>query len=226
MCRSPFSRFSRIALVIDDFGYADESIISGFMLLDIPFTAAVLPYQPFSTLSAEAAHTSAREVLLHLPMQGRDGKDAGPDALLDALSEAELRARTRKAMRSVPFLVGANNHMGSVLTADSTKMRWVLEELQKQNLFFFDSRTTDKSVGETMARSIGVPTAARRVFLDNVKEFASIEAEWTRAVRFAERDGSALVIGHVYPKTLAALRVLVPQYAGRLQFVAVSEVVH
>lgn len=216
----------RIALIIDDFGYAHDSLVARFAALGIPLTVAILPYQEFSVPSAESAHRAGLEVLLHLPMEGGAGRDPGPDALLGALSEVELRARTRKALGAVPHIAGANNHMGSALTADSLRMRWVLEELgQDARLFFVDSRTTEHTAGASVAHRLGLTTASRNVFLDNDKSTPAITREWRRALVIAERTGQAIVIGHVYPETLTALRTLVPAAKGRVEFVPVGALV-
>ncbi len=222
---NPRRPLPRLSLIIDDFGYIDTSAVRPFLQLDIPFSVAVLPYQPFSRLSAEAAHRAGKEVLLHLPMEGRPGSNPGPDALLGNLKEGELRSRTRKALLDIPYAVGTNNHMGSVLTEDRTKMRWILEEVRAQHLFFVDSRTTKNTVAESLALEMGIPTASRQGFLDDLKGFADIRKEWTRAIRLAERSGSVVVIAHVYPETLEALRVLIPQSRASVRFVLVSTLV-
>ncbi len=220
------ARLPKVALIIDDFGYVDESSVRGFLSLGVPITVAVLPYQRFSAYSADAAHRAGMDVLLHLPMEGGAGSNPGPDALLSTLTERELRARARSALGAVPHIIGANNHMGSAITADSARMRWILEELAREPRIFVDSRTTNRSVGESLARRLGIPSASRNVFLDNDKTPAAIARQWERGLRLAERSGSAIVIGHVYPETLAALRDLVARTRGRVEFVGVSALVH
>ena len=48
---------------------------------------------------------------------------------------------------------------------------------QHGDLFFIDSRTNSASVGEQTAQEMGVPTAARNVFLDNRADVAYSEAQ-------------------------------------------------
>ena len=43
---------------------------------------------------------------------------------------------------AVPFISGVNNHMGSKITAVSTKMYQIFSILKKNDLYFVDSRTT------------------------------------------------------------------------------------
>lgn len=214
-----------VSIVIDDFGYVDTTVINGFVSLPVPLTAAVLPFEMQTRFSAEAAYRMGKEVIVHLPMQGHDGSDPGPRAILDSLSEADTRSRTRRALRDVPFAVGVNNHMGSVITADTMRMRWILEEVGAMRFFFIDSRTTSKTVAESMAKEMHIRTTSRQVFLDDSKSRADIEAEWSRAMRIARHAGRVLVIGHVYPETLAALRELMPRDSGVVRFVTASELV-
>ena len=105
------------------------------------------------------------------------------------------------------------------------RMRWVLEELKAKGLYFVDSRTAVTTVAESLAREMHIPTTRRRIFLNDTKSYSAIEAEWNRALRIAQREGSVLVIGHVYPETLAALRVLVPCDSALVRFVKASALV-
>jgi polysaccharide deacetylase 2 family uncharacterized protein YibQ len=158
-------------------------------------------------------------------MEGRAEMNPGPDALNFDLSETELRARTRKALKEVPYIKGANNHMGSRLTADRDRMRWVLEEFRGKQLFFVDSRTTKETVAMEVAQGLGLPTAQRNVFLDDDKSFAEIEKQWERAVALAKKDGSAIAIGHIYPETVDALEKLIPATKGKVTFVRAGDLV-
>jgi hypothetical protein len=215
----------RLALIIDDLGYAEPELVRRLCSLPIPFSVAVLPYQEHTKESADIAHELGKEVLLHFPMEGIPGKDPGPDALLYALSDDELRARAKKALWAVPHIVGTNNHMGSRLTADRAKIRVVLEEVKARKIWFLDSRTTKDTVAHTVAHELGLKTAQRNVFLDDDKAFPEIEKQWNRALALAKKDGTAIVIGHIYPETVEALEKLVRRDKDELCFVKAGEVV-
>lgn len=223
--KAPEPALPRLAIIIDDLGYAEPELVSRLVAQPVPFTVAVLPYQEFTKASAEIAHKAGKEVILHLPMEGRDDKNPGPDALLDKLPDAELRARTRKALADVPFIAGANNHMGSKLTADRIRMKTVLEEFKGRKLFFVDSRTTKETVAFDVAKELGLPSASRKVFLDDSKDFEEIKKQWERALALAKKDGEAIAIGHIYPETVAALEKLIPAAKGEVRFVKAGEVV-
>ncbi|MFN8012317.1 MAG: divergent polysaccharide deacetylase family protein [Holophagaceae bacterium] len=221
--KAPEPVLPRLAIIIDDLGYAEPELVTRLVAQPVPFTVAVLPYQEHTKASAEIAHKAGKEVILHLPMEGREDKDPGPDALLDRLPEAELRARTRKALGDVPFIAGANNHMGSKLTADRPRMRTVLEEFRGRKLFFVDSRTSKDTVAYDVAKEVGLPAASRKVFLDDSKDFEEIRKQWERALNLAKKDGEAIAIGHIYPETVAALERLIPAAKADVRFVKAGE---
>lgn len=215
-----------LTLIIDDLGYAAPELVTRLVAQPIPLTVAVLPYQEHTRESAEIAFKAGKEVILHLPMEGRAEKDPGPDALRFDLPEAELRARTRKALKDVPYIKGANNHMGSRMTADRDRMRWILEEFKGRPLYFVDSRTTKDTVAWEVAQGLGIATVQRNVFLDDDKTFAEIQKQWERALALAKKEGSAVVIGHIYPETVEALEKLIPATKGQVRFLRAGEAVH
>jgi polysaccharide deacetylase 2 family uncharacterized protein YibQ len=215
-----------LALVIDDLGYAPPDLVTRLCALPVPFDVAVLPYQEFSHQSAQIAHARGKEVMLHLPMEPKGypgpGKDPGPNAILYDLSEAQVRERVRKALADIPFRRGVNNHMGSRITPDQARMTWVLEEIKASHAFFVDSRTEKDSVAFDVARDLAVPTVQRKVFLDDDRSPAESTRQWRRALALARSDGQVLIIGHIYPETVALLEKLVPEAQGQVTFVPAS----
>jgi hypothetical protein len=226
---APKEALPRLAVVIDDLGYASPELVTRLCSQPVPFSVAVLPYQEYTRASAEIAHEKGKEVMLHLPMEPigypGPGKDPGPDAVMHDLKEPELRARVRKALLDVPFRKGVNNHMGSRITPDRTRMTWVLEEIKARKCFFVDSRTEKDSVAFDVARELAIPTIQRRVFLDDDKSYAEMAKQWDRAIEIARKEGQALIIGHIYPETVAALEKLIPAAKGRVTFVRAGELV-
>jgi polysaccharide deacetylase 2 family uncharacterized protein YibQ len=227
--QEPEPALPRLALVIDDLGYAAPELVTRLCSLPVPFSVAVLPYQEHTRESAEIAHRMGKEVMLHLPMEPigypGPGHDPGPNAILYNLPELEVRRRVRLALDEVPHRVGVNNHMGSRITPDRTRMGWVLNELKARKCFFVDSRTEKDSVAYDVAEQLGVPAVQRRVFLDDDKAFPAMEKQWARALKLAEKEGFVLIIGHIYPETVEALEKLVPRAKGQARFVAAGQLV-
>lgn len=223
------SELPRMAIVIDDFGYAPPELVRRLCAQPVPFSAAVLPYQEYTKESAQIAHDAGKEIMLHLPMEPvgypGPGKDPGPDAVMFDLSESEIRARVRKALLDVPWRKGVNNHMGSRITPDRKRMTWILQEIKAAKCFFVDSRTEKESVAFDVAESLKIPSVQRKVFLDDDKSFEEMSKQWERAKGIARKEGQVLIIGHIYPETVEALERLIPRSKGELSFVKASELV-
>ncbi len=227
--QEPVHPLPRLALVIDDLGYMQPELVTRLCSLPVPFSVAVLPYQEYTRESAEIAYRLGKEVMLHLPMEPigypGPGHDPGPNAILYNLPESEIRHRVQMALDEVPHRVGVNNHMGSRLTPDRTRMGWVLQEIKARKCFFVDSRTEKDSVAYDVAEQLGVPSMQRRIFLDDDKAFPAMERQWDRALKLAEKEGFVLIIGHIYPETVEALEKLVPRTKGQVRFVTAGQLV-
>jgi len=225
----PKAALPRLALVIDDLGYAAPELVTRLCAQSVPFSVAVLPYQEFTKDSAEIAHARGKEVMLHLPMEpiGYPGpsKDPGPGAVMYDLPESEMRGAVRKALDAVPFRKGVNNHMGSRITPDRKRMRWILEEIRARRCFFLDSRTEKDSVAFDLAAELDIPTVQRKVFLDDDKSFEEMARQWERALGIARKEGQVVIIGHIYPETVEALEKLIPKAKGEVEFVTAGMLV-
>jgi hypothetical protein len=212
----------RVALVIDDLG-GDVDELRPLAALGVPVTYSVLPFEEQTPQVVAALRQRRAEILLHLPMEPVHGQNPGPGALLQGMSDGELREKTEAALKAVPGAVGVNNHMGSLLSSEEGPMNAVLGVLAARGLFFLDSRTSAESVGYKVAISLGVPAAERQVFLDGDPSPAAIHAQFQRLLNLARTKGSAIAIGHPHPETLAALTREVPKaVAAGYEFVPVS----
>jgi uncharacterized protein len=213
---------ARIAVVIDDLGH-DVAELRPLEGLGVPVTYSVLPYEQQTPQVVAELRGRRAEMLLHLPMEPKNGENPGPGALLQGMSDGELRQRTEAALKAVPGAVGVNNHMGSLLSAEEGPMTTVLGVLAERNLFFLDSRTSAESVGYKVALGLGVPAAERQVFLDGEATPEAIHTQFQRLLDLARTRGAAIAIGHPHPETLAALVREVPRArAEGFEFVPVS----
>lgn len=197
---------AQIAVVIDDMG-RNLALERRFLDLPFPITPSLLPYLAHTQNVADLARSRGREFLLHLPLQpqGYPGHDPGEGAILEGMTEAEVRERVRALLRAVPGASGVNNHMGSRLTELGEPMGWVLQELRAEGLFFLDSVTTGHTVGWELARSLNMGWARRDVFLDNVQTVEAVGSQLDKAIRVAKEKGYAVAIGHPHQATLDAL---------------------
>jgi polysaccharide deacetylase 2 family uncharacterized protein YibQ len=98
--------------------------------------------------------------------------------------------------------------------------------LKARGLYLIDSRTTPQSVEADEAVKVHLLHAKRDVFLDNVETPEAILAQLGRLVRFAQRHGTSVGIGHFKTITLRTLRDAIPALKAQgIEFVYASEVV-
>jgi polysaccharide deacetylase 2 family uncharacterized protein YibQ len=187
----------RVAIIFDDAGYGIRAVRE-IEAIGRPVTISILPHLPYSSLIAEEAPARGVQVILHLPMEpDNDAIQLGEGGIRVAMSDEEIRQTVAADLATVPNVVGANNHMGSLGTSDPRVMRAVLQELKSRHLFFVDSVTTPHSVAVQVARDIGVRTATRAVFLDNQDDEEYVRGQFRTLIALAQTRGQAIAIGHV-----------------------------
>jgi hypothetical protein len=216
----------RVALIIDDIGY-DRGLATKFMDLDKALTFSILPFSPFQRALSAEMRARGVEAMLHLPMEPKEypAVQPGRGALLVSMTPDELIRQLEKNLEAVPGIKGVNNHMGSRMTERSTQMYQIFSILKKRNLFFIDSRTTPQSLCRPSARLLQVPFAQRDVFLDHVTEEEAIRRQIQRLVAVAQRQGSAIGIGHPHPATYTVLAEQLPMLKKRVSLVPASQLV-
>ena len=198
----------KVALIVDDMGNSLEALDTLLGLAE-PITVSVLPYGEYADETARIAHGRGLEVLLHLPLESLNNHESESGTrglILSGMNEETIRTLVEEDLGRVPFIRGVNNHMGSKVTADESLMRIILEPIKRRGLFFLDSRTSGKSVAYDVARSMGIPTAYRQVFLDADGNSRLIKERLLELFRLARRDGRAIGICHPFPETLQALK--------------------
>lgn len=194
-----------IAIVIDDLGLSGEKV-RRTAALPAPLTLAFLPYANGLSELTAVARARGHELLVHVPMEpGSRTTDPGPNALLTEYGVRDLLSRIEWNLGRLDGYVGINNHMGSRFTADPSGMAVVLSELNRRGLMFLDSRTSAKTVGDKLARTIGLPSVERDVFLDPDGARSDVAGQLVELERTARRQGYAVGIGHHYNVTLDTL---------------------
>lgn len=206
-CAAPIEQApeKRLVIIIDDLGH---SLSRGRNALALPgkLTFAVIPHTPFGPRLAEAAHEAGKEVMLHAPMSTVENTPLGAGGLTPELSKAEFLSALVTAIEQVPHVQGINNHMGSDLTQRRLQMAWLMQELRWQDLYFVDSRTSQRTVAARVAQEFNVPHLSRQVFLDNERTVEAIDQQFNELLALVERDGIAVGIGHPYPETIDYLQ--------------------
>jgi polysaccharide deacetylase 2 family uncharacterized protein YibQ len=216
-----------VAIIIDDMGSSLHEV-EALTAINVPLTFSIIPGLAKSREVAEAAHDKDYEVMIHMPMEPKDypKRRLEKNGLLLAESDDEIGNQVKEYLRAIPYAVGANNHMGSRFTEDEGKMRDVMQVLKGRGLFYIDSMTTPRSVGQRLGREMGVRTAARNVFLDNVQDVAAIRKQIEQLAKLSVKHGSAIGICHPHKATIQALAAELPvlQKEG-ITFVYASKVV-
>jgi len=217
----------KVAIIIDDIGY-ERRVAEKFLSLDAVLTFSVFPHSPFQQRIIRKAHAKGIEIMLHLPMEpdGYPEVDPGPDALLTSMSPDELIDQLNKNLDAVPLIKGVNNHMGSKMTTESTRMYQIFSVLKKRRLFFVDSRTTPESICKPSARLLQIPFAQRDVFLDHVQEPDFIRRQIKELIRIAEIHGTAVGIAHPHLITYEVFREELPELQKKVRLVPASSLVH
>lgn len=211
----------QLTIIIDDIG-AKASDADAF-LLSKNITFSILPHTEYSTDFSYRASQQNREVMLHMPMESLHNVKLGPGPLLANMYPQQISTALLNALETVPHAVGVNNHMGSKLTQMTLQLRSVMTELEANNLFFVDSRTTRFSKATLIAKQQGVKAASRHVFLDHVQKTEFLEHQFNAAIKRALRNDKAILIAHPYPITLKFLQERIATLPSNVELITVSE---
>lgn len=215
-----------LSVVIDDWGYSTHQL-KKLGSLGVPVTIAVLPNLPYSGKAAQYAHEHGCEVIIHMPMEPHDeGVKPEKDTIYTSMDEKRVRQLLEGAIKSVPYAIGLNNHMGSKATEDARFMSVVFSHLKEKKFFFLDSFVTDRSVCGEEAERAGVGFAERDIFLDNSNEPSYIRSQLKEAASLAISKGICVAIGHDRPATLDVLLEMVQEMKrSGIEFVRLSELI-
>lgn len=217
----------KVAIIVDDLGFTKDSV-DRLLETGVPINFAILPYLPYSRYAAEKAKQRGWDVILHLPMEpksisGYVADDAGDGVLMESLGKNEIIKKLDDDISAIPYVKGVNNHMGSKFTENRELMGIVLKELHSKGLFFIDSKTSADSKGFEIAKSLGMKTAMRDVFLDRVSHDESyVNSQILRLVNISKKKGYAVGICHPYPETVNSLRRMLPKIKNDVEVTKIS----
>lgn len=216
----------RIAIVMDDFGYNMNNLDNLFNIGE-PVTLSILPDLAYSRRIAESASAHGYETILHLPLESHNkGVREEVDTIRSGMTKEEVLARLQKEIGSVSGCSGVSNHMGSKSTEDTALMTLIFGYLKRDNLYFFDSLTSQKSVCRNVAAATGLRYARRDVFLDNSNNSDYIKKQLQETKRIAVKRGRAIAVCHDRKNTVAVLAEVAPEMKREgIRFVKLSELV-
>ena len=217
----------QIGIIIDDFGYRQGKSLSEFLKLPVPVTWAIIPGLPHTKNVVAIARKNHVPVIIHLPMQPLKGRiEQEGFTVMMGMSEKQIASILKKARAEVPIAEGVNNHMGSLLTTHQPTLIRLMRVLRRNHLFFIDSMTNPRSIAYKIARNQGVPSLKMFTYLDNPKSGETLAQKMAAAVKEADREGTAIVIGHDRLKTAEALAPVIAYWRARgIYFVPVRDLV-
>lgn len=218
----------KLAVIVDDCGY-DMKNVRALLDTKLPFSYAILPFKDFSSDVLAMVNEQGKVPMLHLPMEplNKSAMSEGKTTIQVNMTAEQQRTLVRKAVKSLPGIMGVNNHQGSKATSDPTTMKNVLRELKQEKLFFVDSKTTGTTKGRDVAKSMGVPTARNDIFLDNSTNPEEIRKQIYKAFELAEKNGSAIAICHARPGTAACWTKYADEFRkSGITFVPVTELLY
>ena len=189
---------AKLVFIFDDGGHNMQQL-EKCVTLPFPVTVAVLPRLGHSAEAAERVRKSGNEVILHQPMQSVNlNVNPGDGAITPDMDEEKIRSTVLANIYEIWPISGLNNHEGSLITADAEKIATVMKICSQQEIYFLDSRTNSDSKVRYVSSVMGYPYYERNIFLDNTKNRKDILAEIEKGVEFANKNGVAIMIGHVW----------------------------
>jgi len=200
----PTQNTGTLAFVIDDAGNNLHEL-DPFLRIPGPLTIAVMPGLPYSAEAARRIRAAGKDVILHQPMEAIGAQNPGPGAIYSGMGEEEIRSILTRNIAEVGPVAGINNHQGSKISMDEEIAQIILKFCAEQGIYFLDSRTTAETVFPVYAQRLGMKIAERNVFLDNEQDRNSMLRYITSGLTIAQRNGSAIMIGHVWSPELAPL---------------------
>ena len=102
-------------------------------------------------------------------------------------------------------------------------MKRLLTVLKKHNIQFIDSVTTSKSSVKRVSKELGLRYIRRDIFIDNVLDVSYILKQLKKAIAKAQKNGTAIAIGHPHKATIKALSRIKPLLNG-VELVFVNDI--
>lgn len=209
-------RVAKIAIIIDDAGYAYNSTYD-FIKSGIPMTFAYIPGVESDKKIYNLLKNSGYDIMLHVPMEPIKGKEyVEKNAIFTDMKEDDIKNRINSFLKEYPDIVGCNNHMGSKAVKDIRVMNSFFSVIKDNNIFWLDSRTDPETVANSVASMHGVKSYKRDVFLDNEDTESFINESMKKLISIAKKNGYAVGIGHIQSRNLVP--VLKEYYENRFSY--------
>jgi polysaccharide deacetylase 2 family uncharacterized protein YibQ len=209
---------AKLVIVIDDAGLSAENCRK-YAELPFPITIAVLPGLRETKACAKLIQQYGQEMILHQPMQSLNHNlDPGPGKITVDMSTYEIAQTVKQNLDELgPYVKGLNNHEGSEVTANVIKIGTVLDVCQERGIYFLDSRTTAATQAPQAALERDMTIFEKSgPYIDNVISRDAMLNQIYKSLDAANKNGSAIVIGHV-DKSVKILPALLSEMYAELK---------
>ena len=194
----------KLVILIDDVSTKAQK--EKILNIGYPVNMAFLPPTNAHKDSAKIAQDLPFH-MIHFPMQASSAfKGEEVDTLRITDSYEEIEKRVKQLRLWYPNAIYTNNHTGSVFTENDAAVDKLFRALKKYNFIFVDSRTSAKSVIKKYSQKYEMPYIVRNTFIDNDRDFKSIQNQLKKAIDIAKKQGYAIAIGHPHTVTLEVLK--------------------
>ncbi|MBQ6057832.1 MAG: divergent polysaccharide deacetylase family protein [Treponema sp.] len=190
---------AKLVIVIDDAGLSAENCRK-YAELPFPVTIAVLPRLRDTKSCAKLIQQYGQEMILHQPMQSLNHNlDPGPGKITVDMTTYEIAQTVKQNLDELgPYVKGLNNHEGSEVTSNVIKIGTVLDVCQERGIYFLDSRTTAATQAPQAALERDMTIFEKSgPYIDNEISRTAMLNQIYKSLEAANKNGSAIIIGHV-----------------------------
>jgi len=198
----------RLAIIISNFGYVDNSTLQNILSLPLDLTIAVTPGNQYSEWSQNRAFKEGKEVIIHMPMEANDTTLGKKEEyfLSEDMNYNQVANDLMLARKELSFAFGMDNYMGSKATKSRDLMYSVMDFVKKEGLYFIDNLNCLESRANSIAREKEIPTGVRNLFINTTNKIDSVRANLEEALIIAQRNGRAIAIAQANSNTLETLK--------------------
>jgi polysaccharide deacetylase 2 family uncharacterized protein YibQ len=194
----------RIAIYIGGAGLNAAATSDAIDHLPAAVTLAFAPYGEKLDDAVGRAKAAGHEVMLQLPMEGFGEGSPGPHTLRASAGQNETLDDLHWLMSRMSGYVGVTNFLGGKFTADPMAMKTMLQEIGGRGLLYVEDGTSKRSLGPSLAPSLGVPAAHADVVLDGTSQGA-VRAALVKLEAIAHEKGAAIGTASALPETVATI---------------------
>lgn len=197
----------RIAIVVLGLGKKHD-ITERAVALPGVVTLGFAPNAPGLEEWVASARDEGHEVLVGLPMEPTDfpRNDAGPEALMTALSGDQNLARLKWLMSRTTGYIGFVNTQGQKFLDDPSSFRPIAEEMALRGLMFLEASQGIIPSALTVGQGVGLPMLASGSWIDTPLSRSGVEQALAELETRARTQGQAIGLLHPYPVSFGRLR--------------------